>query len=240
MEKKKRDRTVKRNHNLPTYASLKQCNQVNPIAWIGVKENETDTLCSVYTIRKLIVVSTEGVPLPEQKDVSLAEAKAACQFLRSFVRGDCEENIIRATVGKEEYVRWMDNNHLQWEQSMYATMTNEEIDLISLYALFKEGCSSGRPCVIDRVKFGAETFKHWQRGTQPIHCWVNFIDDIDYDEQPCLVDDSNDIPNDTPTLTVPNHFSFPILHSIPPIDDHTLFSFASKLLKDVGDNHTTL
>jgi len=241
MEKKKRDRTVKRNPNLPTYASLKNCNQINPIAWFGVRLNEADSLCGIYTIRKLIVVSAEGVPLPAYKTVSLNEAKAACQYLRSVARGDTEENIIRANVGKEEYVRWMNTHHLDIDtHSIYSHMNNEEIDMISLYALFIEGCSSGRPALIDRVKFGAETFQHWQRGKQPVHCWIDFIDDLDNDDPALVSDDSNDIPNDKFTLIVPTNFAMPSFpHAQTAVDTDTILAFTDKLLQ-VEENENIL
>lgn len=233
MEKKQRDRKVKRNPNLPTYASLKNCNQINPIAWFGVKLNDTDALCGVYTIRKLIVISAEGVPLPAYKSISMSEAKEACYYFRSIIRGDTEENIIRATVGKEEYVRWMDTNHLDIDRdSIYSHMSNDEIDCISLYTLFIEGCSSGRPPPIDRVKFGAETFQHWQRGKQPIHCWIEFIDDITPDD----IDNSDNfsdvsIQNSEITLAVPESFSMPPIQFIKPaVSTNTILSFTEKIL----------
>lgn len=201
-EKRKRDRTVKRNLLYPQYASLKNCNQVNPIAWIAVSDNNDDGLCSVYQIRKLIVVSTEGTPLPPVIDVSMQAALTACHVLTTQVRGHIEENIVRANIGKEEYVLWMDSNHISWDRSIYQNMSPEEVNFISLHTYFKGFVSTGRPNVIAKVKKGAATFLHFQRGEQPIHTWVNFIHDEE--NTPDYFDnDFDDRPSDQPQLLVP-------------------------------------
>jgi hypothetical protein len=175
--KKKRIRNIIRNPNLPQYASNKNTNQVNPLAWIAISFDNKDTNCGIYQMRKLIVVSEEGCVLPSRMDVSIASALRLSKTVEEN-QGNVEENIIRASIGKEEFTAWQKGHSITNDNSLYYTMLNSEIDQISLYTQFIGNHFDVRNVhQLTSVKLHATTFLHPQRGQQPIHCWVNFNND---------------------------------------------------------------
>jgi len=231
--KMKRVRVVQRNHALPQYASLKNCNQINPLAWVAVSDHGQQK-CAVYQIRQLLVESPEGKPLPLHMKVKMSTAKAFTNQLCKSYSGNERENIVRATVGKGEYIEWMERQRISWERSIYVTMLPEEINEISLLAYFKEHTQGETPQPIAHIKKGDTHFHHWQRGKQPIHTFIEFIQDY---IPPPVDDDSDDEafvifdPTTTkPTLTLPTKkINQECLQSFPPKFQDTDFFFQNFL-----------
>lgn len=176
MEKVKpaRVRIVKRDASLPQYASLKNCNQINPLCWVAVNDEAKEGRCGVYQIRKLIVEPQERKPLPSSLWVNIRKALKKKNYLESE-GGSPEENIVRSNVGKSEYLLWMEKYDIAMEDSIYLTLTTDEIAMVSLYAYFKDDyLSVSRPRPLCYVPKNSLTFLHPDRGRQPIHTWVNF------------------------------------------------------------------
>ena len=170
----------------PPYASLKHSNQINPIAFIGVKPHTHSGPCYIYVVRKLIVEPTPGVPLPAQKHIRQSDYNILRDHLRPY-RTRLDEHVVRASIGKHRFEEdWMRYKGVDPNSFMENYLTHEEIGILTCYVYLakpKECFGDGgtyydSPSSVGTAEAYASTFNHPSRGVQPVHTWITIEQDV--------------------------------------------------------------
>ena len=190
----RREKTIKKPRNrkvvfepekYPPYASMKHSNQVNPIAFIGLKGPSHSGKCNILVVRKLIVEPTPGVPLPFKKNI-LKSDFVNVQALLEDCGTQIDEYIVRAMIGRDRFVHdWMIKKNIDAENFMGNFLTYEQISVLTNYVYFVQPkeCPNGglyydSPTSVGVAEPYAESFVHSTRGIQPVHCWVTIENDL--------------------------------------------------------------
>lgn len=182
--KKKRNRVKPRNQDLPKLASLKDCNQVNPIAFIGSSMVDGGSTGEVHTLRKF-VFEPRAVELPKTITIDLSVASDIYYNRKPTgpegegVYYSHEEHLVRSTVGVHTYLEWCDSLHIT-PGEIDDFLTFEEQLLVTCFILYNLNPFKYLPAPVGQMTLGDTCFKHRERGMQEIHTTIIFTGNVRY------------------------------------------------------------